>query len=119
MVSDSMKDTLQVTSDEQDGKVFIAVRESKSGRYAEGLLDKETARQFSDFVGRAAYKAHYGVWPPDESHAIAEFKRKDIETKRQYLIIRVAHMLRDLQERNTKHLYRAECVVDEVLKATT
>lgn len=71
-------------------------------------LDPETARQVGEFIARASYKARYGTAPPDGRSVIAE-------AKRDRLVVRVAQVLRNLQDRGRSPKYSAQQIVDIVL----
>ena len=70
-------------------------------------LDAETARQVGEAIAKAAYKARYGLNPPDGSRIAAD--------KRLHLVTRVAHVIRQLNERGRSPKYSAEQIVDIVL----
>lgn len=103
--------SIGVAVDVREDKVLLVVRQMESGQVVSGVMEKGEAKKLAEFLGKAAYEAHYGVPPPPNRSAISEQKRMD-------LIVRVAHMLRDLQERGRKPKYTAMLVVDEVLKVT-
>lgn len=71
------------------------------------LLDPDEASQAAEDIARIAHAIKYNIKPGDKSYIAEKVRNK--------LLTRVAHVIRNLSEKNKPPLYIANHVVDTIL----